>query len=128
MRDIFDFFREMDRIFKDDFFTFDESISPRTDVHDHEDKYIVTFELPGVTKDDIDLNIYDNTIEVTAKREVKDYAKNRYSKESLSYHKVVRLPEEIDADNVKATYKNGILEITVPKKTVKKKKVRIDEQ
>jgi len=77
----------------------------------------VTVELPGVDKDSIDLEIIDNN-----KLLIKAKGENR------SYRKILELPAEVDEDSIKATYKNGILDIIINKKKETKggKRIKVE--
>ncbi len=90
---------------------------PLTDVMDSDDRITITAELPGVSKEDIDLTVQKDMVIISV-----NTAGRRYYKE-------IPLSSEIDDKNVKATYNNGVLDITL-KKTRKAepkgKKIRIE--
>jgi HSP20 family protein len=102
-----------------------------SDVRENDDEVIVTFELPGMERDDIDLRIQDDYIEIKAKKqktkEKKD--KNSFSSSisSSAFYQKIPLPAIVDKDSADATYKNGILELRLKKidKTPKGKKIQI---
>ncbi len=90
---------------------------PLVDVSDDEKNVYVTAELPGVEKDQINLQVDETT--VTIKTDVPD----------RKYYKVIELPERVKPETAKASYHNGILDVTIEKEQPKKKggtKVRID--
>jgi HSP20 family protein len=90
---------------------------PLTDVIDCGETLAVTVELPGVERDDIELEISNDTLTI------------RVDTDERRYYKEVDLPEAVEEDTTKASYKNGVLDVTLRKKApVKKrgKKVRID--
>jgi HSP20 family protein len=64
----------------------------------------VVVEIPGVSKDNIKINVYDNSVEVTT------------TGTERKYHEVVDIPPETDIETATSTYKNGILEIIFKKK------------
>ena len=77
----------------------------------------VSVELPGVSKEQIKIDAYDSQVEIKT-----DDPKRKY-------HEVVDLPAEVDTDNVKSTFINGLLEIIFYKKSkdkAKSKSIRID--
>lgn len=77
----------------------------------------VSVELPGVSKEQIKIDAYDSQVEIKT-----DDPKSKY-------HEVVELPAEVDTDNVKSTFINGLLEITFYKKSkdkAKSKSIKID--
>lgn len=103
---------------------------PKADVQETENSVIATIELPGVEKENIDLNISEKSIEVKAKKkqekEEKGKEKYSYSKSSSQFYRRVPLPAEVNSDEANAVYKNGVLKVQIPKtKKEKKKKINI---
>lgn len=89
---------------------------PLADVVTTDKEVKVVVEMPGISKDDIKVNAYENKVEISTTE-----------KAERKYHKVVDLPPDADIDSVKSSYKNGILEITFNKKAKPKgKEVKID--
>jgi HSP20 family protein len=94
---------------------------------------IVHADLPGIEAKDVSISVVGNqlTIEGERKQEEKKEEKDYFYRE-LSYGKFSRtmtLPEGIDANQVKASYKNGVLEITVPApKQLESKKIQVEAQ
>jgi len=80
-----------------------ESIEPFTDVIEEEDVIKIIMDLPGVEKEDIDIEISEEELRVQAERG------------DRKYYKVVKLPAKVKPDTAKAQYKNGVLTITVEK-------------
>ena len=105
--------------------------SPLTDLEETDKEVIAKFELPGVEKKDIQLNITENKIEVKVekKQETKTEKKGFY-KEERSYkgfYRAMALPPEVIAEKAKAKYKDGVLEVIIPKaETKKKNKIEIE--
>jgi HSP20 family protein len=89
------------------------------DVTDEGDRYVITTEMPGVSKKDIKLNVSDSTIEISAehKEEEEEKKKNYVRKErkAVSYHRTLPLPEKVDASKAKARLNNAILNVEIPK-------------
>ena len=129
-KDIFDLFDEFDRFFD----VFDRRLPmrttnyeydvanyrmPLTDLWEIDDEVITTIELPGVDKQDIDLKIENNriTVKVEKKTENKEKKKGayRFERSYQGFYRKIELPVDVDSDKAKATYKNGILEIRIPK-------------
>ena len=106
--------------------------TPVTDVMQEDDSVVVKFELPGVEKKDIELNVTSDSIEVkversTEKREEKK-GSYRYESMSRSFYRKIPLPAEVLPDKTEALFKDGVLSVTVPKatkKVEKKKKVEV---
>ena len=90
---------------------------PLVDVSDDEKNVYVTAELPGVEKEQINLQVDENTIII--KTDVPE----------RKYYKVIELPERVKPETAKASYQNGILDVTIEKEQPKKKggtRVKID--
>ncbi|MGQ4915512.1 MAG: Hsp20/alpha crystallin family protein [Candidatus Asgardarchaeia archaeon] len=105
---------------------------PLMDMMEDENDIIVTMEIPGVSKDDIKIQVYDNTLEVKAetktKEEYKDKNVIRMERQHTGFYRKITLPEEVDFENAKASYENGILKIILPKKVKAKaaKEIKIE--
>ncbi len=121
-RNEFDWLADM---FKDPFFTGDESKIMKTDIREKKDKYLIDIDLPGYEKENIQLEIEDGYLTVHAninsnkeeKEEGKFVRKERYvGSSSRSFY----VGEEIESQDIKASFKNGTLQIEVPKKEEKK--------
>jgi HSP20 family protein len=93
----------------------EESIrEPLVDVIESDDKISVTAEVPGVKKEDIDLEIVDKNKLII-----------RVDNPDRKYYKEVELPAEVDEKSAKATYQNGVLDIELKKLKPKKKGKKI---
>ena len=98
---------------------------PRTNLNDTGDNLEVIVEVPGVSKDDINVKIQGNYLELSGKRnrEVPEgYTVHRTEREALSFSRSFTLPYEVDADKVVASLNNGILTMTLPKSEAAKPK------
>ncbi|RLF02278.1 MAG: Hsp20/alpha crystallin family protein [Thermoprotei archaeon] len=80
-----------------------EAIEPFTDVIEEEDKIRIIMDLPGVEKEDINIEATEEEVRVSAERG------------DRKYYKTVRLPDSVKPDTAKATYKNGVLTIILEK-------------
>ncbi|HET7586732.1 MAG TPA: Hsp20/alpha crystallin family protein [Gammaproteobacteria bacterium] len=96
-----------------------EGRTPRVDVIDRENEVLVKAELPGVDKGDLDVSTSDRsvTIKATSHQENKEEKGDYYRSEIArgSYVRTVALPAEVDGARCKATFKNGLLELVIPK-------------
>ncbi len=96
--------------------------TPRCHLQETESQMVATFELPGVSKGDIELIVDDDHMELKVEskqeKEQKDKDKKSYSymSQSTSFQRYVSLPKEVDSDKAKAEYQNGVLRVEVPKK------------
>ena len=104
---------------------------PKVDIIDRDEDILVRAELPGVDKKDLDISITDNTVTIhaTTSREQEQEEGEYYRREITrgSYSRTLALPAEVDAEGAKASFKDGILELTVPK-VAKAKRRRIEVQ
>lgn len=129
------FRRDMDRMIMDPFYMptlnlkmghLPKIVSPRVDITDEGDHYLVKAELPGTKKEDLDITVEDNIISIKAeaKEEKKDEGKNYLIQErrSFSFHRAFELPEEVIADKTSGEMKDGVLRIKLPKKEPAPKK------
>ncbi|MGC9132857.1 MAG: Hsp20/alpha crystallin family protein [Nanopusillaceae archaeon] len=93
---------------------------PLMDLIDEGDKYAIELDLPGVDKKDIDISVVDHSLKITAKRKVENKEKGedyiRAERISSGYQRIISLPEDVDMDNIKAKYENGVLRIEIGKK------------
>jgi HSP20 family protein len=92
---------------------------PKVDMVDRENEIVVRAEMPGVQKDDLNVTITDNsvTIKATTKQEKKE-AKDEYYRREMSrgeYLRTLELPHSVDEKKAKATFTDGVLELTLPK-------------
>ena len=98
---------------------------PFIDVIETDKEVIATAEMPGLEKQDIKINVSEDRLEISAetKREEKKEEKGYIYRErrSGSYYRAITLPSPVDSDKSKASYKNGVLEIKMPKTEIKKK-------
>jgi HSP20 family protein len=92
---------------------------PPVDIQETEDAYRLTAELPGLTKDDINITLENNVLRLTGERKLeKDVKKESYQRVERTYGTFARsfsLPHQVDGDKVEAAFKDGVLTITVPK-------------
>jgi len=106
---------------------------PAINTREGEYAYHVEVDLPGVSKDDIEIKVEDNTLIISGERKVKEEIKeeNYYKVESRfgSFSRSFTLPEDVDVENIHAESTDGVLEVVVPKlesaKIDKVKKIEI---
>lgn len=121
-RDYFDMSpSEMFRDFGKQFFSnFPETESVKTDIQEKEDKYEMTAELPGFSKDAIDVSYENGLLTIRAENNVVDEKKDDDGKmiqKERSYSNVKRIYSisNVDEENIEASFKDGILSLTLPK-------------
>lgn len=103
---------------------------PTVDVFEEKDDIVVKAELPGIEKDNIDVNLTDRTLTIKGeKKKEEDIKEENYYRAERSYGSFLRtleLPNEVRAEKVKATFNNGILEVRMPKtEEAKAKEVKV---
>ena len=96
------------------------------DVFEEKDRFIITAELPGMNKDDIDISMEGNTLCICGERkqEQEEAKADFYQCERYygRFQRDITLPQGVDATKVAAEYKQGVLKITVPKSEQAKRK------
>jgi len=123
--------KEMDRIFNKfhqdmmnedmfDKFSTKFPVSPAMDLKNVGDKYKLKVDIPGSDKNEINISSKDGVLKIEAKRskEKKEEKGNFLKQERYesSYMRMITLPKDADTKKLKSSYKNGVLEIVIPKK------------
>lgn len=105
-------------------------ISPSVDIFEEGGEMVVKAELPGISKENLHVTISENTLTITGEKkqeekvEKKDY--HRLERSYGSFSRSFRLPDNVNGDKAKASFKDGVLEVRVPKtKETKQKKISI---
>jgi HSP20 family protein len=94
------------------------------DLYEDKENTYVRAELPGVDRTDINVEVVDGTLNLTAAR--KTPAIDGQAETSVSFSRSVSIPMEVQADQIKAAYENGVLTVTLPKReAVKPKKINV---
>jgi len=108
-----------------------EGKMPRVDVIDRDEELIVKAELPGVDKKDLDVSVTENTVTIKGstsheeKEEKGDYHRSEMSRGT--YSRTLTLPTDVEADKAKAKFKDGVLELSLPKmKKAKRHSIKVD--
>jgi HSP20 family protein len=129
-------FRRMERMFEEPFRTFiklkEWPREPLADIVEEDDHIRVTAELPGMKKEDIKIYLKPRELEIIAERkEEGEEKRGRYHRRERmyrSYHRVFSLPSEVKTEEIPpASYKNGVLEIRLPKVApVKRHEIKVE--
>jgi len=103
---------------------------PRADVHESDNAFIVQLDLPGVEKDNVKVKFEDDTLVVSGERKYESSVdeKNFHRVERIygSFTRSIAIPRDVDSEKISASFKNGVLEITLPKtEEVKPKEIEI---
>lgn len=106
---------------------------PSLDVYEEKDTVVVKAELPGMKKEEVEVNLAGETLTIKGeKKEDKEVKEDDYYRRERSYGSFLRtvaLPCEVKSDEIKASFKDGVLEVRMPKTEEAKKKsipVKID--
>jgi len=114
------------------FMTQARKMEPVVDFQDRGDHYVVTAELPGFEKKDVEVKAHSNVLELTADKSTENETKGKEGVQKLSsrsyFHRYLTLPEEVLSEKVSGTMKNGVLELRLPKRVAKAadKSTRVD--
>ena len=105
--------------------------APAVDIHETDDSFVVKADLPGMNKEDIQIDIKDSTLTLKGEKKFEQQvSKDNYIRVERTYGTFVRsftLPQNVDPDKIKAKYKDGVLELTIPKKEeAKPKQIKVD--
>ncbi|WP_191561619.1 Hsp20/alpha crystallin family protein [Metabacillus idriensis] len=126
--------RDMERIFSDFPFDFGNENTHfgniRVDVHETDNEVIATCDIPGLEKkEDVNIDIENNVLRISGSinrtNEIKEENMHRRERYTGSFHRAITLPTPVSEEDIKASYKNGVLEVIMPKQTQTNKK-RID--
>jgi len=136
-RNMSDIQGEVNRLF-DTFLGHSLSSSPATrswltavDMHESKDDLVLTVEVPGVREKDVTVSITGDLLSIKGERRMEDQSKDhQYLHAERVYgqfERLVQLPMAVQADKVKATYRDGVLQITLPKaEEFKPREIKID--
>ena len=104
---------------------------PAVDIYETKESILLNVELPGVTKEDISLEVKDSTLmlrgEKKLEKDVKEENFHRMERAYGSFTRAFTLPSTVQQDKVKAKFRDGILEIVLPKaEEAKPKQIKVD--
>ena len=135
---------EMERIhsgidsFFDDFFSlkpsafFDTQWAPSVDVTEEDGKILIKAEMPGMTESDISVTLEDGMLTISGEKKEERKEEDKYrnyiiSERSFgSFRRQIRMPKDIKPEKISAAFKNGILDISVPRdEKVQSQKIQI---
>jgi HSP20 family protein len=102
--------------------------SPLVDIEEHDDAYVVEAELPGVRREDVDIELVGNELAITGEVKEKERAGvvRRRTRRTGRFAYRVTLPEPVDAEHIEASLAEGVLTVRVPKsERAQRKKIAI---
>jgi len=134
-RDMLSLRADMDRLFSSLFGGASEGRegfwSPVVDIEEDNENIMVKAEIPGMKKEDIQVSVQGNMLNITGERKQESETKNktfhRVERAYGRFSRMITLPTDVDSDKVKASYKDGILNITLPKpESIKPKNIDVE--
>jgi HSP20 family protein len=104
--------------------------SPALDLYQSNDNVMAVVELPGMRKEDIEISLHDGTLTISGERKRESSSNGEKAERSERYigtfRRSIALPTRVDASKVSATYRDGILTVTLPKaEEVKPKQIQV---
>ncbi len=105
--------------------------SPAVDIYETADAIVLTAELPGLRREDIEIQLRDNTLTLRGERkferEVKDENYLRIERSYGAFQRAFSLPTVVQQEKIKAVFRDGVLEVTMPKaEEAKPKQVKVE--
>ena len=105
---------------------------PAVDVYDEKNEIVIKADLPGVTRDELDVTVSESRLTIKGEkkeREVKDEDYHRWERSYGAFTRTIDLPVPVKMDEVRATFRNGVLEVRLPKtEEAKQKSVKVQVQ
>jgi HSP20 family protein len=139
MRDLTSIQEKMNQIFEDTFSrtrgreeTFGKGLwTPAVDIYESDEAVVVKAELPGLDREKIGVDVKDGILTLHGERKFeKDVKEENYHRIERSYgtfHRSFSLPSSVEQDRISARFKDGVLEVTLPKKEkAKPKQIKVD--
>lgn len=104
---------------------------PSLEVKEDESQYLLHLDVPGMERKDLDISVSGNTLTVKGERKSEEHKKEKgcfYSERQYgSFQRSVELPTEVDPEKVAANYKDGVLELVLPKsEKARPKQIKVD--
>jgi len=106
--------------------------TPAIDIKEEDDKLIVTTDLPGINKEDVQINLKEDMLEISAKtgkeKETEEEGYLRRERAYTQFYRAIRLPASVKEEGSTAKMENGVLKITLPKMQLEEptKKIAIE--
>lgn len=122
-------FDALDSLFKPMFF--DETRDMRTDIKETDAGYVLDIEMPGFKKSDLSVSLDDGYLTVSGKKHIEKNSEAKYLRKEISeaFQRSYYVGKEVQEENVRARYEDGILSLTVPKskpKEIKSRSINIE--
>lgn len=120
MGDVFDDFDRIVNSFLQPTYATTVNFQPSCDIKKTDDHYLVSFDMPGVKKEDIKIEVRDNQLVISGERhlggkEKSNEATLRQERSHGKFERIFSLPSTVDCQKIEACYENGVLNIAIPK-------------
>lgn len=121
--------RELDNIFGREFYphsTFGRGTFPAINIFEKDDVLTLMAEMPGISKEDIDIKLQGDVISLSGERKLKEDENVNYHRRERDYgrfHRQFKLPYRINSEKVEAKMENGVLTLSLPKDEAEKPKL-----
>jgi len=126
MKSLVPFVRELDTLFDAWSFVEGRPFCPAMDVSEEEGSYRVDVDLPGVKPEDVDVTVEGGELVIKGERKVEKKGVHRSERTFGSFVRTISVGRSVDSENITATYKDGILSISIPKsKEARAKKIDV---
>ncbi len=123
---------EIDRLFETALGSFSDPASATrfpVDLYEDKDNTYVRAELPGINREDLNVEMVEDYLTISASRKTPAANEDSEGEQSFSFSRSVTIPGQVQADKVNATYENGVLTVTLPKREeTKPRKVTVAVQ
>jgi HSP20 family protein len=123
--------REMNRMFDDLFRGFDEPLAssnrlgwPRIEVRDTDKEFRVVAELPGLDERDVEITYADGVVTIKGEKRLEEETAQYSERWAGAFERQIALSDAVDPENVKATFKNGVLTVVLGKKPEAQRQVK----
>ncbi len=94
--------------------------SPKVDIFDDGDNFVLSAELPGVSKEDLEVDVKDNRLTIKGEKKLENKTERegylRVERSYGAFERIFFLDENVDRENIKAEHKDGVLRLTLPRK------------
>jgi HSP20 family protein len=93
---------------------------PAADVYENDGEYTVAVDLPGIDRATLDISVDDNRLTIRGERAVQDMTRHRGECPRGKFLRTFSVPAAIDQNNIRADYKDGVLQVHLPKRAERK--------
>lgn len=122
-----DFSHSLDHLWDMPFTKPEKKFTPTCDFHENKDYYFFSFDMPGVKKEDINVEFHDNTLHLSGEKrntysETKKDGTQFHEKSYGKFQRAFTLPSTVKEEAIETHFKNGVLELLIPKKKAEKER------